>query len=176
MLMMSFDNALTRANFNFVYFLQFYLLNFFWTFFNGGVNPPNPSLVTPLTRSIHVQLYTSCHGTLQEPGTYSTDDVRGPSQHGDQPVPDAASAPSHSAPTQARLEEPRHDDGRRQRGAHGGRGMPASVPTSTMELFGHGRVQSRRLHFRQNTQERQVDRVYKCIRVVSDNLQVSIVK
>jgi len=37
MLLMSFDDALTRANFSFVYFLQFYLLKFFFTFFNGGV-------------------------------------------------------------------------------------------------------------------------------------------
>jgi len=44
MLMMSFDDALTRANFSFVYFLQFYLLKFFLTFFNGGggLNPLNP--------------------------------------------------------------------------------------------------------------------------------------
>ena len=41
--MMSFDDALTRANFSFVYFLQFYLLNFL-TFFNGGFEPPKPLL------------------------------------------------------------------------------------------------------------------------------------
>jgi len=37
MLMMSFDDALTRANFSFVYFLEFYLLNFFCIFQWGGV-------------------------------------------------------------------------------------------------------------------------------------------
>jgi len=41
--MMSFDDALTRANFSFVYFLQFYLLKFFdifqWGFY---FEPPNP--------------------------------------------------------------------------------------------------------------------------------------
>jgi len=41
MLMMSFDDALTRANFSFVYFLHFYLL-IFLTFFNGGLNPQTP--------------------------------------------------------------------------------------------------------------------------------------
>ena len=41
-LVMSFDDALTRANFSFVNFLQFYLLKFFLTFFNGGLNPPTP--------------------------------------------------------------------------------------------------------------------------------------
>jgi len=34
---MSFDDALTRANFSFVHFLQFYLLNFFDVFQWGGV-------------------------------------------------------------------------------------------------------------------------------------------
>jgi len=38
--MMSFDDALTRANFSFVYFLQFYLLKFFWHFSMGGVWTP----------------------------------------------------------------------------------------------------------------------------------------
>jgi len=42
MLMMSFDDALTRANFSFVYFLQFYLLKFFLHFSMGGLNPSNP--------------------------------------------------------------------------------------------------------------------------------------
>ena len=41
MLMMSFDDALTRANFSFVYFLQFYLLNFF-DIFQWGVGTPKP--------------------------------------------------------------------------------------------------------------------------------------
>ena len=41
-LMMSFDDTLTRANFSFVYFLQFYLLNFFWHFSMGGFEPPKP--------------------------------------------------------------------------------------------------------------------------------------
>jgi len=36
MLMMSFDDALTRANFSFVYFLQFHLLKFFDIFQWGG--------------------------------------------------------------------------------------------------------------------------------------------
>jgi len=48
MLLMSFDDVLTRANFSFMYFLQFYLLNFL-TFFNGeGLNPQTPPLATPL--------------------------------------------------------------------------------------------------------------------------------
>ena len=43
MLLMSFDDALTRANFSFMYFLQFYLLKFFLRFFNGeGLNPQTP--------------------------------------------------------------------------------------------------------------------------------------
>jgi len=46
--MMSFDDTLTRANFSFVYLLQFYLL-IFLTFFNGGVwTPQTPPLATPL--------------------------------------------------------------------------------------------------------------------------------
>ena len=52
MLMMSFDDALTRANFSFVYFLQFYLLKFFDIFQWGGLNPPNPPLATPLTEIV----------------------------------------------------------------------------------------------------------------------------
>ena len=44
MLMMSFDDALTRINFSFVYFLQFYLLKFFWHFSLGGFEPPKPPL------------------------------------------------------------------------------------------------------------------------------------
>jgi len=47
-LVMSFDDALTHANFSFVYFLQFHLLKFFLTFFNGGFEPPNPPVATPL--------------------------------------------------------------------------------------------------------------------------------
>jgi len=47
--MMSFDDTLTRANFSFVYFLQFYLLKFFLTFFNGrGLNPQTLPLAMPL--------------------------------------------------------------------------------------------------------------------------------
>ena len=40
MLMTSFDDALTRAKFSFVYFLQFYLLKFFDIFHWGGFEPP----------------------------------------------------------------------------------------------------------------------------------------
>ena len=48
--MMSFDDTLTRANFSFVYFLQFYLLKFL-TFFNGGgFEPPYHVLPTPVGR------------------------------------------------------------------------------------------------------------------------------
>ena len=43
MLLMSFDDALTRANFSFVYFLQFYLLKIFDTF-QWGLSPPTPPL------------------------------------------------------------------------------------------------------------------------------------
>jgi len=46
--MMSFDDTLTRANFSFVYFLQFYLLIFFDIFQWGDLNPPNPPLATPV--------------------------------------------------------------------------------------------------------------------------------
>jgi len=42
MLMMSFDDALTRANFSFVYFVQFYLLIFFDIFQWEGFEPPKP--------------------------------------------------------------------------------------------------------------------------------------
>jgi len=46
MLMMSFADALTRANSSFMYFLQFYLLNFLTFFIGGGLiggfEPPNP--------------------------------------------------------------------------------------------------------------------------------------
>ena len=52
MLMMSFDDALTRANFSFVYFLQFYLLKFFDIFQWGEFEFPNPPLATPLTHNI----------------------------------------------------------------------------------------------------------------------------
>jgi len=48
--MMSFDDALTHANFSFVYFLQFYLLIFF-DIFQWGFEPPNPPLATPLVSS-----------------------------------------------------------------------------------------------------------------------------
>jgi len=48
MLMLSFDDALTRANFSFVYFLQFYLLIFWHFSMGGGFNPPNLPLATPL--------------------------------------------------------------------------------------------------------------------------------
>ena len=41
--MMSFDDALTRANFSFVYLLPFYFL-IFLTFFNGGGLNPQPPL------------------------------------------------------------------------------------------------------------------------------------
>jgi len=44
MLMMSFDDALTRANFSFVYFLQFCLLKFFEIFQWGGFEPLKPLL------------------------------------------------------------------------------------------------------------------------------------
>jgi len=47
MLMTSFDDALTIANFSFVYFLQFYLLNYF-DIFKWGLNPPNSPLATLL--------------------------------------------------------------------------------------------------------------------------------
>ena len=43
MLMMSFDDALTRGYFSFVYFLQFYLLTFFDIFQWGEFEPPNPT-------------------------------------------------------------------------------------------------------------------------------------
>ena len=45
MLIVSFDNALTRANFSVVYFLQFYILNCFDIFQwgrGGGFERPNP--------------------------------------------------------------------------------------------------------------------------------------
>ena len=42
MLMMSFDDALTRANFRFVYFLKVYLLDFFDIFQWEGFEPLNP--------------------------------------------------------------------------------------------------------------------------------------
>jgi len=46
---MSFDDALTRANFSFVYFLQFCLLKFFGHFsMGGGLNPQIPPLATRL--------------------------------------------------------------------------------------------------------------------------------
>ena len=50
MLMMSFDDTLTRANFSFVYFLQFHLLIFFDIFNGGGLNPPSPRLAMPVPR------------------------------------------------------------------------------------------------------------------------------
>ena len=53
MLMMSFDDALTRANFSFAYFLKFYLVEFFDIFqWGGGLNPQTPTLATPLTQRI----------------------------------------------------------------------------------------------------------------------------
>ena len=42
MLMMSFYDALTRANFSFVYFLQFYLLKIFDIFQWEGFEPTKP--------------------------------------------------------------------------------------------------------------------------------------
>jgi len=39
---MSLDDTLTRANFSFVYFLQFYLLNFFDILHWGGLNSQTP--------------------------------------------------------------------------------------------------------------------------------------
>jgi len=63
MLMMSFYDALTRANFSFVYFLQFRLLKFFLTFFKGGgFEPPNSPLATPLT-----EMASFDHGKVQGP-------------------------------------------------------------------------------------------------------------
>jgi len=60
MLMMSFDDALTRANFSFVYFLQFYLLNFF-DIFQWGFEPPTPPpLATPLVGG---RVHTKGEGT-----------------------------------------------------------------------------------------------------------------
>jgi len=47
MLMISFYDALTRANFSIVYFLQFYLLIFF-DIFQWGLNPQTSPLATPL--------------------------------------------------------------------------------------------------------------------------------
>jgi len=44
MLMMSFDDALARANFSFVYFLQFHLLNFFDIFQWEEFEPPKAQL------------------------------------------------------------------------------------------------------------------------------------
>jgi len=55
MLMVSFDDALTRANFSFVYFLQFYLLKFF-DVFQWGFEPPKPPLATPLVQRIKGQI------------------------------------------------------------------------------------------------------------------------
>ena len=68
MLMMSFDDVLTRANFSFVYFLQFYILNFFdivqW---GGGLNPQTSPLATPLltqnTYAYHTRTFQSSDGT-----------------------------------------------------------------------------------------------------------------
>jgi len=94
---------------------------------------------------------------LQEPGSHTSEDARRPSQHRDQPVPHPARSPADPSPAQAGLEEPRLDQGGRQRCTRRRRRVPTSVPTSTMELFRHGRAQSRRIDLRQNSQERQVD-------------------
>ena len=96
---------------------------------------------------------------LQESGAHSSDDVGRSSQHGDEPVPDAAGTSSDAATTEAGQQEPGHDDGCCQRGAPGRRGVPAPVPTSEMELLHHGGIQPRRINLRQDPQERQVDHV-----------------
>ena len=60
---MSFDDALARANFSFsfVYFLQFYLLNFL-TLFNGGLTPPKP-LSGYATAVTHLSTNVARHST-----------------------------------------------------------------------------------------------------------------
>jgi len=71
---MSFDDTLTLANFSFVYFLQFYLLKFFWHFFNGGVWTPQTSpLATPLVNIQCVYCLLLTLNNVQEvPGTLTT--------------------------------------------------------------------------------------------------------
>ena len=56
MLMMSFDDALTHANFSFVYFLQFSEIS--WHFSMGGLKPPNPTLATPLPPTVQLTVTT----------------------------------------------------------------------------------------------------------------------
>ena len=105
-----------------------------------------------------MMMMSACH--VQELGTHAADDVGRPAEHANEPVPDASHSPSDASPAQAGHQEPRNDDGGRQRRAARRRRVPASVPTSSLELLGDGRVQPRRLHLRQNTQERSVNSQY----------------
>jgi len=65
MLMIQFDEDLIRASFSFVYFLQFYLLNFL-TFFNGGLNPQASPVATPLSCCYRAAFAVACSRRLTE--------------------------------------------------------------------------------------------------------------